>query len=69
MPRPWGFVPDDIDDEESEVSCRYCKTLVYWADHYDAEGSVSRRLFTASSRRLHDCRVKPDADAFDVVVE
>jgi hypothetical protein len=58
---------DDYEDES--FPCRYCKAFVYWGEHYDAKGHCSRRLFTEKNSRLHDCRVKPSADAFDVVPE
>ena len=51
-------------------ACRYCKSeAVYWREHYSMDGRSRWRLFDDKSNRLHDCRVKPDADAFDVVVE
>jgi hypothetical protein len=60
--------PDDT-DESDEIRCKYCPALVYWGPHYDAQGNLDRRLFSASSKRLHDCRPKPDAGDFDVVPE
>ena len=63
------FYSEDEMDEEAPIKCRSCGVPVYWGDHYSARGEFDRRLYTASSRRLHDCRVKPDADAFDVVPE
>ncbi len=56
-------------EESDDILCRYCGKPVYWGPHYDAKGNFDRRLFTAATRRLHDCRVQPDASAFDVVPE
>ncbi len=54
-------------DESDELPCRYCGKPVYWGPFHDEKGIFDRRLFTASTKRLHDCRVKPDPDGFDVV--
>jgi hypothetical protein len=64
MQERWAEGDTDLSDN---FRCRYCGVEVYWGPHYDAKGQFDRRLFTAATRRLHDCRVKPDADAFDVV--
>ena len=66
----WGMHPD-YDDFESDVDvqCKFCKRRgFHWGKHYDAQGRESWRIYTASGR-LHDCRPKPSADAFDVVPE
>ncbi len=62
----WG--EEDIDESDG-IPCRFCGALVYWGPHVNAVGLFDRRLFTAATRRLHDCRVKPDPDAFDVEPE
>jgi hypothetical protein len=59
----------DDSEEPDEIPCRYCKTPVYWGSHYDSLGNMDRRLFTASSKRLHDCGSKLDPDAFSAVPE
>jgi len=58
---------EDEMDEEAPIKCRSCGAPVYWSDYYDAGGGESRRLFTTATRRLHDCRVKPNADDFEVI--
>lgn len=63
-----GWAEGDVDESE-ELPCRYCKTPVYWGPHYGEKGDFDRRLYTAATRRLHDCRVKPDINGFDVVPE
>jgi hypothetical protein len=63
---------DDGIDSEGDLEgfpCRYCKTPVYWGDHYNSTGEPGRRLFTASNRRLHACGSKLDPDAFAAVPE
>lgn len=63
----WAEEDTDCSDD---FPCRYCGALVYWGPHVNAVGLFDRRLFTsATAGRLHDCRTKPDPDAFDVVPE
>lgn len=52
-----------------DFDCRHCGVLVYWGPHYGPNGDMSRKLFTRSTHRVHDCSTKPDSDAFDVVPE
>ncbi len=63
----WSRFDEDYD--EDDVRCKFCKARgFHWQEHYDPNGDVRWRLFTEKNR-LHDCRVKPSADAFDVVTE
>jgi hypothetical protein len=66
---PGEIGPDADDDEPEEFPCRYCKAQVYWGDHYNSHGEPSRRLFTASNKRLHACGSRLDPDAFAAVPE
>ncbi len=60
----------DLDLEDEDVQCRFCKRRgFHWQEHFGLNGSAKWRLFTEGNR-LHDCRsVKPSADAFDEVPE
>lgn len=53
----------------ADVPCTRCGVLVYWGPGWLADGGSERKLFTASTKRPHDCSAKPDADDFDVVAE
>lgn len=52
-----------------DFPCKHCEALVYWGPGWLADGTESRRLFSTETKRPHDCKTKPNADAFDEVAE
>jgi hypothetical protein len=56
-----------VSSVSEDFECNRCGELVYWGPHYGSNGDLTRKLFTRATHRVHDCRVQPNADDFEVI--
>lgn len=60
-------IRNGVTSMSEDFECKFCEEFVYWGPHYGPDGSMTRKLFTRSTHRVHDCKVQPDESVFEVI--